>query len=131
MTHLLELRVKINLSREKYQFVQGIYSGWQWLGIFEIGTIVLALIWLIRDRKANNIYRYLLIAFLCFGISLAIFFTFTFPTNQATANWTNLPANWEDLRKTWEYSHAARAVLYLFGFSFLIVSILIKEKNQL
>ena len=31
MAHLLELRVKINLSKEDYQTVQGIYSGWQWL----------------------------------------------------------------------------------------------------
>ena len=41
MAHLLELRVKINLSKEDYQIVQGIYSGWQWLGIFEIGAIIL------------------------------------------------------------------------------------------
>ena len=29
MAHLLEIRIKINLLKEDYQTVQGIYSGWQ------------------------------------------------------------------------------------------------------
>ena len=45
MAHLLEMPVKINLSKEDYQTVQGIYSGWQWLGIFEMGAILLTIIW--------------------------------------------------------------------------------------
>ena len=66
MAHLLEMRVKINLSKENYQTVQGIYSGWQWLGIFEMGAIILTLIWAVFDRKSKNIFPFLLIALLCF-----------------------------------------------------------------
>ncbi|HOY17613.1 MAG TPA: DUF1772 domain-containing protein [Haliscomenobacter sp.] len=129
MTHLLELRVKINLSKDSYQTVQAIYSGWQWLGIFEIGAILLTLIWVMIDRKASNIYPLLLSALVCFIISIVIFFTYTFPTNQATDNWTNLPGNWDELRKTWEYSHAIRAILSLAGFSILVISLLNKAND--
>lgn len=130
MAHLLELRVKINLSQDNYQTVQEIYSGWQWLGIFEIGAILLTLIWVIIDRKAQNIYPLLLSALVCFIISIIIFFTHTFPTNQATDNWTNLPDNWEILRKTWEYSHAIRALLSLAGFSILVIVLLKNDANS-
>jgi hypothetical protein len=48
-----------------------------------------------------------LVAFFSIARSLAIFFIWTYPANQATDNWTTVPANWEQLRWQWEYSHAA------------------------
>ncbi len=127
MAHLLESRVKIQLSKENYQTVQGIYSGWQWLGIFEFGAIILTLIWTISDRKLKT-FPFLAAAAICFILSIIVFFSLTFPTNQATLNWTNLPGNWEELRETWEYSHAIRALLSLFGFSFLVMALLKNSK---
>jgi hypothetical protein len=52
-----------------------------------------------------------LAAFLLVAGTLAIFFTWTYPANQATNNWTVVPANWQELRTQWEYAHAANAVL--------------------
>ena len=43
--------------------------------------------------------------------TLAIFFAWTYPANQATNNWTTVAADWESLRSQWEFSHAANAVL--------------------
>lgn len=129
MTHLLELRGKINLSKENYQVVQSIYNGWAWLGVFEISAIILVLIWAINMRRSKHIFSILLTALACFIISLVIFFIFTFPANVKTANWTELPANWEVLRKRWEYSHAVHAVLNLIGFC-LLVTALLKERND-
>jgi hypothetical protein len=43
--------------------------------------------------------------------NLAIFFVWTFPTNQATNNWTVVPNNWNELRVQWEYSHVANAMV--------------------
>jgi Domain of unknown function (DUF1772) len=129
LTHLLELPGKINLSKENYQVVQGIYRGWSWLGIFEIGAIFLTLIWTLADSRKKRIFPFLLTALLCFIISITIFFIFTFPANNTTVNWTQLPGDWQSLQKNWEYSHAVRAVLNLVGFSFLIVTLL-KEKNR-
>ncbi len=124
MAHLLEMRVKINLSKEDYQTVQGIYSGWQWIGIFEIGAILLTLIWVVFDRQSKNIFPFLLSALFCFVLSFIIFFVFTFPTNQETLGWTNLPNNWAELRKKWEYSHVIRALLSLCGYSVLVLALL-------
>ncbi|MEE1613680.1 hypothetical protein [Microvirga sp. CF3016] len=49
---------------------------------------------------------------MCFIAFWTIFFTWTFPANQATANWTisrTIGARCE----AWEYSHAANAVVML------------------
>ena len=124
IAHLLSLPGKINLSKKEYQLVQGIYRGWAWIGMAEIAAILLILVWTITDRNDKHIFPWLLTALLCFTVSLAIFFIYTFPANQATANWTELPQNWQHLRNNWEYSHAVRAALNLLGFSFLIVVLL-------
>jgi hypothetical protein len=131
MAHLLELPGKINLSKEDYQTVQGIYRGWAWLGIFEFGAILLTLIWTITERKRKDIFLFLLTPLLCFVVSIILFFIFTFPANTATLNWTQLPDDWEVLRKRWEYSHAVRALLNLGGFGCLLMALLkiIKHKS--
>jgi hypothetical protein len=73
IAHLLELRVKILLSKADYETVQSIYGGWQWLGIFEIGAIILTIIWAIFDRKLN-IFPFLAAASICFVLSIIVFF---------------------------------------------------------
>jgi hypothetical protein len=57
-----------------------------------------------------------------------VFWTFTYPANQETGNWTTLPANWLELRRQWEYSHAASAALNLFALISLILSVLVGEE---
>jgi energy-coupling factor transporter transmembrane protein EcfT len=57
-----------------------------------------------------------------------LFWTFTFPANQQTSNWTVLPENWMALRTQWEYSHAASAVLNLIALIALIFSVLTTDK---
>ncbi len=130
LAHLFELQHKISLSPEEYKIVQGIYRGWAWLGMFEIGAILFTLIWTISERKNKYIFPYLLTALIIFVVSITIFFTFTFPANNATLNWTVLPQNWELLRMNWEYSHAARALLNLTGFVFLIIAVLRKSNTR-
>ena len=130
LAHLFELPGKMRLSKAEYQAVQGIYSGWAWLGIFEIGAILLTIIWTISERKNKKIFPGLIGASALFIVSLVIFFMFTYPANQATTNWTILSQNWKKLRKSWEYSHGLRAVLNLTGFSFLIVALLKNESVE-
>jgi hypothetical protein len=129
ITHLLELPGKIDMSKENYLVVQSIYRGWAWLGIFEIGAILLTLIWTAGDIKKKRTFPFLLTALLCFVVSITIFFIFTFPANRATINWTQLPDNWQTLRSQWEYSHAIRAILNLTGFCFLVI-VLLRERRS-
>jgi hypothetical protein len=53
---------------------------------------------------------------------LAVFFTWTYPGNVATKNWTVAPANWEYLRTRWEYSHAANAGLAFASFCLMTLA---------
>jgi hypothetical protein len=126
MAHLLALPAKMKLTQVDYYTVQSIYSGWAWLGIFEIGALLLKLIWAISEGKKKRTFLFVIIAFIFFAVSLTLFFIFTFPANTATVNWTLKTNNWQMLRQQWEYSHAARTMLNLIGFSCLIFSLLKK-----
>jgi hypothetical protein len=45
------------------------------------------------------------------AVTLVSFFTWTYPANRATNNWSMVIADWESLRWQWELSHAANAIL--------------------
>jgi len=122
--HLLALPNKMMLVREDYLTVQQIYRGWALLGIVVVGALILAavLTWFQRDEDMP--FYPSLLATLCVGLSLVIFFWFTFPANQATQNWTVLPDQWEALRRQWEYSHATGAILYFIALASLVLSLM-------
>jgi hypothetical protein len=130
LAHLLDLPNKIHLSRDEYLTVQQIYRGWALLGIVVFGALISTFVLTILVRKRPKIFPLTLIAFLCIVGTQAIFWTFTFPTNQETGNWTVLPAHWESLRTQWEYSHAASAVLNFSGFVSLICSVLVRDSSS-
>jgi hypothetical protein len=115
--HLFELPGKIGLDRDAYFIVQGIYAGWALFGIPMVAAVLangaLALALRRRDPAAA---RWALASAALIAASLVIFFTWTFPANQSTANWTQKPDNWEILRQQWEYSHAANALVTLAAF---------------
>ena len=109
--HLFEMPNKLALERDAYFTVQQIYRGWALFGIALFGALAanLALgvaLW----RRSLSAWPAFAAAALILG-SLAIFFAWTFPANQATENWTVIPEHWEALRRTWEYAHATNAVL--------------------
>ena len=123
LAHLLELPNKIGLSRDDYLIVQQIYRGWALLGVVVLGALTSTLILTILVRKRPGEFTLSLVAFLCIVGTQVVFWTFTFPANQQTSNWTVLPENWETLRMQWEYSHAASAVLNLIAFIALAFSV--------
>jgi hypothetical protein len=109
--HLAALPNKIDLPREEYFIVQGIYRGWALFGSVLFGALAASLVLTILLRGGGPAFRLALGAFLLIAATLAIFFIWTYPANQATHNWTTAPANWMALRAQWEYAHAAGAVL--------------------
>lgn len=109
--HLFALPNKIALPQEAYFTAQGIYRGWALLGVVLIGAMLANLASAIMLRTQPLPFRLSLAAFIAVAATLAIFFLWTFPANQATANWTTVPANWEALRRQWEYSHAVNALI--------------------
>jgi hypothetical protein len=109
--HLFELPNKIGLAQEAYFIVQNIYRGWALFGIVLFGALAANLALTIVLRRHRAAFWLALAGFLLVALTLAVFFTWTYPTNQATANWTVAPDNWQELRTHWEYAHAANAVL--------------------
>jgi hypothetical protein len=127
MAHLLELPNKIGLSRDEYLVVQQVYRGWALLGVVVYGALLSTLALTIAARKQAGEFVPALIAFLSIAGTQAIFWTFTYPANQQTANWTILPDHWAALRMQWEYSHAASAALNLVAFIAMIAAVLTRK----
>ena len=124
LAHLFEWPNKINLSRADYLTVQQIYRGWALLGIVIFPAVISALVLTLLLRKEWRPFVFSLIGFLSLAGTQVVFWTYTFPANQATNSWTILPDNWEQLRRQWEYSHATSAVLNVIAVAALILSLL-------
>ena len=114
--HLFELPNKIELPRDAYLTVQGVYAGWAWFGIIDLAALTMNVVLAVRLRRQRRALSFAVTAALCVVVFFAIFFTWTFPANQATANWTQAPEAWESLRRDWEYSHAVNAVVVFAAF---------------
>jgi hypothetical protein len=130
LAHLLELPNKIGLSRDEYLIVQQIYRGWALLGFVVFGALLSTLALTLLARRRPREFRTALLAFLCILGTQVVFWTFTYPTNQATLNWTVLPENWMVLRSQWEYSHAASAILNLIALIALIYGSVTRRRRQ-
>lgn len=109
--HLFSSWSKLRLGGPDYLVAQRAYDGWNLFAIAVIGALISTLALAVVLYWSEKPYRAVALAFLCIAATQALFWSFTFPANQATANWTMLPEDWEALRRQWEYSHAASAVL--------------------
>lgn len=122
--HLLELPNKMTLSRDDYLTVQQIYRGWALLGIVIFGALLSTAALTVMQRGDGAPFYFALAATLCIALSLVIFFSYTFPANQVTQNWTTMPEDWEPIRRRWEYSHATGAILYFASLASLVLSVI-------
>jgi hypothetical protein len=122
--HLFAIANKIGLAAEQYFIVQNIYRSWSVLGVVLIGALVANLLLAIMQRGRGAAFMLALTASVCIALTLVIFFTWTYPANQATSNWTTIPADWEYLRRQWEYSHAANALITFVAFCAVALSVL-------
>ena len=124
LAHVLQMPHKMNLSGDDYLRVQQLYAGWAWLGVVVLGAFIstLALTLLVRTRLRQ--FAFACVAFGSVLVTQVIFWTFTFPVNQRTHNWTMLPINWMTLRERWEYSHATAAVFDLIAFIAVVLAVL-------
>jgi hypothetical protein len=129
LAHLLELPNKIDLPRDEYFIVQKAYRGWNqiaWvLGIQVVALLAAAIL----ARAERRVMVLTLLALACVLAAQGLFWTFTYPANVATANWTVMPDNWDGLRRRWEYSHAAGATLQLAGFCLLALAVVLRGRR--
>ena len=115
--HLFELPGKIGLDREPYFAVQGIYAGWALFAVPIFAAIGCnTALFALERRRDRAAARWALTSAGLIVLSLVVFFTWVFPGNQATQNWTAQPENWDALRTRWEYGHATNAVIIFLAF---------------
>jgi uncharacterized membrane protein len=122
--HLFELPNKISLSQEEYFVVQSIYRGWALFGAVLIGALIVNLTLALMVRDQRTPFWLALAAFILVAGTLAVFFTWTYPANQATSNWTVATDTWRELRAHWESAHATNAVLTFIALCCLTLSVL-------
>jgi hypothetical protein len=109
--HLMAFYAKIAMPEQPYFVVQQIYRGWAWAGAVIFLAIFANFLAALLTRESPRKWRLFGASAALIAATLAVFFVWTFPANQATGNWTSAPENWEQLRIQWEYSHAANAAI--------------------
>jgi hypothetical protein len=127
--HLAALPNKIGMTQTAYFVAQQIYTGWALFGIVLFGALAVNLAQTIVLRRLGRSFSFALASFLLIAAALVIFFVWTFPTNQATNNWTVVPTNWNKLRSQWEYSHAANAVVTFAALVCVVIAV-IRQPSQ-
>jgi hypothetical protein len=126
--HLASLPNKIDLAQTDYFIAQTVYRGWALFGIALIGAVLANLALAIVVRAQTGAFLLVVISLACQLIMLVVFFAFNDPANQATNNWTVIPANWQQLRWQWEIAHAANAVIAFAAFCALTWSLLLTRE---
>jgi hypothetical protein len=128
LAHALELPNKIHLAKDEYIVVQQAYRGWNQLG-YLLGIELIAMLAVaVLSRHEPQVLWATIIAIVCLMAAQAVFWTFTYPANVVTDNWTAVPAQWEDVRARWEYSHLAGAAFQVLAMSALIVAVLARAR---
>jgi hypothetical protein len=122
--HLFSMPNKITLAADQYLIAQSLYRGWALFGIVLFAAIAANFATAMLVFYQGKPFALAGFAVLCMGISLIVFFVWTYPANVATNNWTELPRNWEALRSNWEYSHAANAVIVFVALCAAMLSVL-------
>jgi hypothetical protein len=122
--HLAALPNKMPMTQTAYFTAQQIYAGWALFGIILVGALGANLALTMTLRSLGRSFGYALASCLFIAVNLVIFFVWTFPTNQATGNWTMVPENWNELRIQWEYSHAINAVVMFAALACVVVAVL-------
>ena len=126
--HLFALPNKIGMAEANYFVAQRIYDGWALLGAVLIGAILADAVAALLTRAQMAPFVLAALATLSMLATLAIFFAFTFPANQATANWTTIPDDWQYLRRQWEMSHAVNAAITFAAFCCMSLSVILSRR---
>lgn len=127
LAHAFELPNKIDLPQDHYFIVQQIYRGWSFFGLVLVVQIFALLTAAYLSRRQTPVVVPTLLAFLCVAAAQVLFWTYTYPANAATVNWTVQPDDWERLRREWEYSHLAGAGLQFICVVGLIVAVMMRR----
>ena len=92
--HLFALPNKLGLAEGEYFTAQSVYRGWSLFGVVWLLTLLAQLAMLVVLRRHRAALSVGLLGLGLLVAAFAVFFVWTLPANQATANWTQVPAAW-------------------------------------
>lgn len=131
LAHVLEMPVRRTYDPVLYVTVT--HTLYRYFGIvgamFEVGAVVAAVIWAVglgRSRTTPLSARgWAVSGAACLLLAHVLFWLLVNPVNQEFAAWTPVavPPDWTRLRDQWEFTHAARAGLFLLGFCGLLAAV--------
>ena len=122
--HVFAMANKLAMPQDAYFAAQAAYRGWSLLGAVIIAALAVDLAFAVLLHQRQQPSGLAFAGFLCLALSLLAFFVWTWPANQATADWTTVPADWETVRRQWEYGHAAAAALTFAAFAAIVAAAL-------
>jgi hypothetical protein len=131
LAHVLEMPVRRTYDPALYVTVT--HTLYRYFGIvggmIEVTAVVTAILWAYRSVRTrtwpSSARRWAVTGAACLGLAHALFWLLVDPVNRQFATWTPdaVPPDWTRLRDQWEFTHAARAGLFLLGFSALLASV--------
>ena len=119
---------RTDVSNERSSASEKIYAGWSYFGVAIFAALLLTLLHTFMVRRDRTPFLLSLVAFLCLAATQGIFWTFTYPMNVASNQWTVTPADFEAVRRQWEYSHAVNAALTFAALVAITSSALISKR---
>jgi hypothetical protein len=125
--HLAELPNKMALPPGEYMIVQKIYHGWALFGVAVFGALVFTLVHTMMVWREPIPGGLSLLSFLALAGTQVIFWTYTYPMNALTQNWTVTPESFHTVRQQWEYSHAVNALITFAALVLLTLSVLLSR----
>ncbi len=128
--HFFEMYNKLKLAPADYMTVQTIYTGWALFGIAVFAALALTLGHTIMMWRAPFARWLSLLAFLSILATQVIFWTYTYPMNALTQQWTVMPPDLQAARLQWEYSHAVNFGLTLLALIFIAAAALVGSHGE-
>jgi hypothetical protein len=121
--HLFELPNKLALAPHDYLIAQSSYRGWALFGFAVAGAFAASTLHAYLVKASPLALRWSLVVLACLATAQIIFWTFTYPMNVLTDDWTAMPADLDAARRQWEFSHAVASVFDFAALVAMIVSV--------
>lgn len=126
--HFFEMFNKSKLAPGDYMIVQRIYDGWALFGVVIVLALGCTLLHAIAMWRSPGARRLSLASFASLMGTQAMFWSFIYPMNSLTKNWTAMPDNLEAVRRQWELAHATSAGVTLLAFVLVLCSVILGDR---
>lgn len=131
--HLLQLPPRMSYEGSQWITTQSLYQTFGTIGAaIEVGALVMTIVLSLAVWRRRPAFQWTLFGTVGLLLAHVAWWVFVAPVNAEISTWTpdTIPADWTWWRSQWEYTHAARAILEIFGLSALVISVLMETPTH-